>query len=305
MKFRLFLSVVFVASFSAMVVAATQTPVITVAVLDFGASESAEGRAESFAELLKNARGAEEKTKIALVDPALARLAARGAGYNGSLNMTLTEARDLGAAIGSRFFIIGDRATLRRSSISRPLYYEAYVTVFVVSAQSGRLVFWDRPTAESSTAADAEQMLTRELSERVRERYAREIVRAAGREETERFQPAAINAVDVIDLSLEESNVPNESLREPVPYRRLKPNYPESAERAEAEATVDASVEIDARGKVGKIEIVRWAGFGLDDAVVQAIRQMHFRPAARDGVPVPARVLLRYNFRKPEKAGQD
>jgi hypothetical protein len=32
---------------------------------------------------------------------------------------------------------------------------------------------------------------------------------------------------------------------------------------------------------------------------------MHFFPALRDGVRVPVRALLRYNFRKPAQAGKD
>jgi hypothetical protein len=45
--------------------------------------------------------------------------------------------------------------------------------------------------------------------------------------------------------------------------------------------------------------VARWAGFGLDEATVNTVRQLHFFPAHRDGVPIPMRVLLRYNFRKP------
>ena len=47
-------------------------------------------------------------TKLVLVDRGLARAAARGAGYSGSLNLTLKEARDLGAAIGCDFYLTGD-----------------------------------------------------------------------------------------------------------------------------------------------------------------------------------------------------
>ena len=88
-------------------------------------------------------------------------------------------------------------------------------------------------------------------------------------------------------------------LRLPQPYRRLRPAYPETAARAEAEATVDVEVDITTQGEVERVEVVRWAGFGLDEATVNSVRQMHFRPAMRDGQPVPMRVLLRYNFRKP------
>jgi hypothetical protein len=31
------------------------------------------------------------------------------------------------------------------------------------------------------------------------------------------------------------------------------------------------------------------------------VRRLHFFPAKRDGVAIPIRVLLRYNFRKPPK----
>jgi outer membrane biosynthesis protein TonB len=44
---------------------------------------------------------------------------------------------------------------------------------------------------------------------------------------------------------------------------------------------------------------VRWAGFGLDQATLETIHKLHFFPATREGVAVPIRVLLRYNFRKP------
>jgi outer membrane biosynthesis protein TonB len=47
--------------------------------------------------------------------------------------------------------------------------------------------------------------------------------------------------------------------------------------------------------------VVRWAGFGLDEATVATVRQLHFFPAMRNGAAVPLRVLLRYNFRKPPR----
>jgi TonB family protein len=72
-----------------------------------------------------------------------------------------------------------------------------------------------------------------------------------------------------------------------------------------AEATVDALVEIGADGEVGQVEIVRWAGYGLNESVVATVRQMHFFPALRAGAHVPVRALLRYNFRKPTRASKE
>ena len=85
--------------------------------------------------------------------------------------------------------------------------------------------------------------------------------------------------------------------RAPRPYRRFKPTYPESAAQAEVEATVDVLVDVDARGEISHMQIARWAGYGLDQSVLDTVKQMHFFPAMREGVAIPMRVLLRYNFR--------
>ena len=89
----------------------------------------------------------------------------------------------------------------------------------------------------------------------------------------------------------------------PRPYRRIKPPYSAAAAQAEVEGVVDVQVDIDARGEITKIEIARWAGFGLDQSVLDTVKQMHFFPAMRDGVAIPMRVLLRYNFQRkiPDK----
>lgn len=282
--------------------AAPQAPErrVTVAVLDFGEAETGRRVADRVAELLKE-MGASGRAKIALVDRDLARAAARGAGYGGSLNLTLREARDLGAAIGCDFYVTGDAQTIPRSSLATPLYQEAYASIFVVSARTGKLLLWDRPLAEAATMEEAERKLAPLLAERARDIHI-SILRAFVDEERTRTVPVTEGANDglkIFDLSSDENETAIERPADPVPYRRLRPAYPDTAERAGAEATVDASVEIGADGEVRRVEIVRWAGFGLDEAVAATVRQLHFRPAMRDGAPVAVRVLLRYNFRKP------
>jgi len=92
-----------------------------------------------------------------------------------------------------------------------------------------------------------------------------------------------------------------QGIRTPRPYRRLRPEYPQTAARADAEATVDVVVDVAADGEVGDVQIVRWAGFGLDESTIATVRQLHFFPAMKNGTPIPMRVLLRYNFRKPPR----
>jgi TonB family protein len=267
----------------------------SVAVLDMGAGPTASRAAERLAKLL--AGGA---PGLAVLDRGMSGAAARGVGYAGSLNMTLAEARALGSAVGCDFYLAGDAQTIRRSSSERPVYFESYASVFVVSARTGRLVAWDRPAAEAGSAEEAERSLLAALGPRAQV-YAAAIAEAAGSEERERFRAAEAEPASVIDLSTDDGAGANADLREPAPYRRLRPAYTDAAARAEAEATVDASVEIGADGEVADVKVVRWAGYGLDEEVAATVRRMHFRPAERDGVRVAVRVLLRYNFRRPPK----
>jgi len=60
-------------------------------------------------------------------------------------------------------------------------------------------------------------------------------------------------------------------------------------------------VDLDASGEVTRVEVARWAGFGLDETTIDTVHRLHFFPAMRNGAAIPIRVLLRYNFRKPAK----
>jgi TonB family protein len=270
---------------------------LRVAVLDFGET----GTGVRAAQRLARAFASDES--LSLVDREESRAAARGAGYDNSLNLTLDEARDLGGALGSDFYLTGDAQTLRRSPSSGPYYFEAYASVFIVSSDTGRLALWDRPSFEAASPAEAEKLLLEDLGHRAA-RYAERIRKAHESELGERarmIERAASPSPVVADAPEDEAAAARAGLRLPQPYRRLRPAYPESASRAEAEATVDVRVEIDDQGEVTNVEVVRWAGFGLDEATVQTVRQLHFTPARLNGTPVPLRFLLRYNFRKPAK----
>src|SRR5690349_15906086 len=131
---------------------ATQRP-IQVAILDFGASQVAKTVAREFRTALPKFEG------VRLLDPDLSMSAARGAGYSGSLNLSLSEARDLGASMDAGFYLIGDAQTLRRSSFSKPVYYQTYLTLFVISSRTGSLVKWDRLESESDSPATSEKQL--------------------------------------------------------------------------------------------------------------------------------------------------
>ena len=267
-----------------------------VSVLDFGSTAIAKQATETLRARLR-ATG-----DLLVADPDLTRAAAKGIGYSGSLNLSVTEARDLGAALATEFYIIGDAQTLRRSSFESPAYFESYCSIFLVSARTGRLLAWERPSFENSDAAKAEAQLLQYLADNTLTRRLVGVIQKSRDDEHVQRTTLATDAEALIEEAPDdEKTAAVQGLRLPRPYRRLRPDYPQTAARAEAEATVDVTVDVRADGEVGEVQIVRWAGFGLDESTIATVRQLHFFPAMKNGTPIPMRVLLRYNFRKPPR----
>ena len=267
-----------------------------VSVLDFGNASFAKLAAETLRARLRSSG------ETVVADPDLSRAAAKGIGYSGSLNLTLSEARDLGAALATEFYIIGDAQTLRRSSFQSPVYYESYCSIFLVSARTGQLLLWERPSFENNEATTAEAKLSQYLSsDDLRRRLIEAVKQAHSDERLKRTILSAAAEAVIEEAPEDEKTAEIQGIRLPRPYRRLRPAYPDTAARADAEATVDVVVDVGTDGEVDDIQIVRWAGFGLDETTVATVRQLHFFPAMKNGNPIPMRVMLRYNFRKPPR----
>ena len=266
----------------------------TVSVLDFGETAFAKKTADKLRERLRST------VELLVADADLSRAAAKGIGYSGSLNLSVSDARDLGAVLATDFYILGDAQTLRRSASTRPVYYESYCSLFVVSSRTGRLIFWDRPSVESDQPAE-DKLLNEVVAEKTIYRMLIAIRRAREDERVQRTLVTAKSEPVIEEAPADEQAAEVQGLRLPRPYRRLRPEYPENAARAEAEGVVDVLVDVGADGEVGQVQIARWAGFGLDETTVATVRKMHFFPAMKNGNPVAMRVLLRYNFRKPPR----
>jgi len=267
---------------------------IRVAILDFGDTQTGGRVAEKITQVIVS--GVRE---FQVIDPDQTRAAVRGSDYRGSLNMNVEDARDLGAAIDCDFFFTGEAQTLRRSSSENPLYYESYAVIYVVSARTGKLISWQRASASQAQPEEAEKSLLAEVF--ILAESTKQSMRVALKDESAERAHAIENGAPVIEVMAEEKQIDSTGTHPPRPYRRLKPVYPEIAAQSEIEATVDVLVDVDEKGEVGRVEIARWAGYGLDKSVLDTVKQLHFFPAMRDGVAVPMRVLLRYNFRKPPK----
>lgn len=231
-------------------------------------------------------------SRFRVVDSSLADSAYRSIKIENAFNMTAAQARDIGAVIGCDYFVLVNAATVRRSSSAKPVYFEAFAAVYLVSAHSGELVLWKLDSREAAAAAEAESSLIESIKPLADE--------LAARVDTD------INDRRSVKTEIKFESVPDDLpdskiFRAPIPYKRIKPEYTKAAYFYDVRATVEAEVDIDADGKIRRVAIVRWAGYGLDEAVTKTIHQMNWRPAERNGKTLPMRILLRYNFTKVEK----
>ena len=73
--------------------------------------------------------------------------------------------------------------------------------------------------------------------------------------------------------------------------------YPAAARKAELELDLPLEIVVDASGRVRSARGITHAGYGLDEAALEAIRRYRFSPALRDGRPVPVRMRWTMQFR--------
>lgn len=83
----------------------------------------------------------------------------------------------------------------------------------------------------------------------------------------------------------------------PVPIYKPEPPYSEEARKAKYQGSVVLWIVVDAHGSVSNAQVVRPLGMGLDENAVRTVRTWKFRPAMRNGTPVPVRVMVEVTFR--------
>jgi hypothetical protein len=224
--------------------------------------------------------------KFRVLDTGLAASAYNSLKIEDPFNLDAARSRDIGTIVGCDHFIILKVQNDRRSSSARPTYFEASAPIFLVNCRTGRLEHFVLARKQEDSATGAEHALIRD---------AVNIAAAL----SGNIKASAV--VSEPSSEFEMFNPDSKDMRPAMPYKRIKPEYTNEAYLFNVKATVDAEVNIDETGKVRTIDIVRWAGFGLDEAVVEAVNKMNWRPGERKGRPLPMRVLLRYNFTKIDK----
>jgi TonB family protein len=98
----------------------------------------------------------------------------------------------------------------------------------------------------------------------------------------------------------EASPPPAASVVPPEPIAGDEAVYPEAARAAGIEGKVVLRLSIDAEGRVTSVDLIETPGHGLESAAAAAAMTLRFRPALRDGVPTPSRILSDFDFNLPE-----
>jgi TonB family protein len=83
----------------------------------------------------------------------------------------------------------------------------------------------------------------------------------------------------------------------PIPIFSPEPAYSEEARKAKFGGIVTLWIVVDAQGIVRNIQIARHLPMGLDEEAVKTVSTWKFKPAMRQGAPVPVRVQVEVNFR--------
>ena len=92
---------------------------------------------------------------------------------------------------------------------------------------------------------------------------------------------------------------PGNGVSYPTLVRQETPRYTEQAMRARIEGVVELQAVVLADGTVGEVRVIKSLdqASGLDDEAVTAAKKWVFKPALKDGKPVPVIVTLILEFR--------
>ena len=251
------------------------------AILDFNGDE----------EVSQQLRKLAESNGISMVNEEQLKLAVSGAGYNRSLNLKVEDARALGLSIGCDYYLIGTAKVQRRLLSEREFYFDVLIAAFVVETRSGRLIkfLFEQARTEKETAA--------------RERL-KELTKMIWRQSSDALKSSAIsNDIDKVTevYDLESAEAVKLQIKPPQFFRRVKPAYTATADLMGIAATVELKVIFQSNGLVGAVEVIRWAGFGLDDSALATVKQLRFEPAKLQTKPVSVSAVVQYNFRQEER----
>ncbi len=186
-----------------------------------------------------------------------------------------------------------EQERLRQERASAPAQEPAPAPAETRPAQRPEPAVPQPQTAAPQPSASAPQQQAPAVSAPVEERTEKPAPAPA---QTEPVKPAPAPAkpqVRVGDLVQ-----PGPGVATPKLLSKLEPRYPPAAKQLNRAAQVDIKVLVDERGKVLDAErIGAKAGFGFDEAALDAAQRAQFQPATKEGVKVKMWTTLRVSFK--------
>jgi len=83
----------------------------------------------------------------------------------------------------------------------------------------------------------------------------------------------------------------------PIPIFTPEAEFSDEARRAKYQGVVLISLIVDSQGNPQNPRVVRPLGMGLDEKALEAVRKYKFKPAMKEGKPVPVMMSIEVNFR--------
>jgi protein TonB len=91
----------------------------------------------------------------------------------------------------------------------------------------------------------------------------------------------------------------------PKVLHKVIPAYPDELRRQGIEGQVGLQVEIDEKGVVGGVKILKSLHPYLDNSAIQALKQWKYKPVYQNGVAVPAVITMTVNFTREAYRAQE
>jgi len=90
---------------------------------------------------------------------------------------------------------------------------------------------------------------------------------------------------------------PGGDVSAPIPVVTPEAEFSDEARRAKFQGICAISLIVDSQGNPQNLHIVRHLGMGLDEKALEAVLRYKFKPAKKNGKPVPVRITVEVNFR--------
>jgi TonB family protein len=146
-------------------------------------------------------------------------------------------------------------------------------------------------------ADSAEQAITLELYAQFLKARDRAAEAAPIEARAKTIRRSRVNAMGPKEAILASAVRMGPGMKPPTLLYKLEPEYSEEARAAKLAGTVLLKIVVDIDGKAKDIEVVNGIGLGLDEQAVLAIQQWKFKPAEKDGLPLPVMAQIEVNFK--------